>query len=53
LTPQEAFGYALTTSPLSGVFFGAAAAWYRRFLRAMNPNRGRRPASRQGQRRRR
>jgi hypothetical protein len=52
LAPEEALGYALATSPLSGVFFASAAAWYRRFLRLANPNRGRPPA-RQAQRRRR
>ena len=34
-------------SPLTGAFFGAAAAWYRRFLNLANPNRGaRRPPAR-------
>jgi hypothetical protein len=52
MTAEQAFVSALATSPLSGVFFGAAAAWYRRFLRLANPNRARPPA-RQSQRRRR
>jgi hypothetical protein len=52
MTADQALVSALATSPLSGVFFGAAAAWYRRFLRLANPNRGRPPA-RQNQRRRR
>jgi hypothetical protein len=52
MTVDQALGYALATSPLSGVFFGAAAAWYRRFLRLANPNRAR-PTSRQAPRRRR
>jgi hypothetical protein len=51
LAPGDALGYALATSPLSGVFFASAAAWYRRFLRLANPNRGRPPA-RKSQRRR-
>ncbi|HEV8489650.1 MAG TPA: hypothetical protein VGQ58_07685 [Candidatus Limnocylindrales bacterium] len=42
-TPEEladtvAFSFIL--SPLTGAFFGAAAAWYRRFLNLANPNRG-------------
>jgi hypothetical protein len=32
---------AWTVSPISGVFFGAAAGWYKRFLTAANPNRNR------------
>jgi hypothetical protein len=52
MTADQAFVSALATSPLSGVFFGAAAAWYRRFLRLANPGRARPPA-RQSQRRRR
>lgn len=32
-------------SPLSGIFFGGAAGWYRRFLNLANPNRGARPTS--------
>jgi hypothetical protein len=51
--PATALGEALIISPLSGVFFGAATAWYRRWLRAMNPNAGRRPAQKRGQSRRR
>lgn len=40
-------------SPLTGAFFGAAAAWYRRFLNLANPNRGaRRPPARGKPRRR-
>ncbi len=34
---------AWTVSPISGVFFGASAGWYRRFLGAANPNRNRPP----------
>jgi hypothetical protein len=51
-TPQEladtvAFSFIL--SPLTGAFFGAAAAWYRRFLNLANPNRGaRRPPPNRG-----
>jgi hypothetical protein len=52
MTADQALISALATSPLSGVFFGAAAAWYRRFLRLANPNRAR-PQTRQTQRRRR
>lgn len=41
-------------SPLTGAFFGAAAAWYRRFLNLANPNRGaRRPQPTRGKPRRR
>jgi hypothetical protein len=56
-TPQEladtvAFSFIL--SPLTGAFFGAAAAWYRRFLNLANPNRGaRRPPPNRGKPRRR
>ncbi len=40
-------------SPLTGAFFGAAAAWYRRFLNLANPNRGaRRPPPNRGRTRR-
>jgi hypothetical protein len=35
---------ALVLSPIMGAFFAAMAAWYRRFLRLMNPNRSRQPA---------
>jgi hypothetical protein len=52
MTADQVLISALATSPLSGVFFGAAAAWYRRFLRLANPTRARPPA-RQAQRRRR
>jgi hypothetical protein len=34
-------GYALLMSPLTGIFFASAAAWYRRFLQLSNPNRAR------------
>jgi hypothetical protein len=34
---------AWTVSPISGIFFGAAAGWYKRFLTAANPNRMNRP----------
>ena len=56
----EAIG-AFSIAPISGVVFGAAAAWYRRFLYLSSPQRGRpnntprrRSGStgRQGQRRR-
>ena len=41
---------AFILSPILGALFAAAAAWYRRFLRLSNPNRGRRnqPAKRVG-----
>jgi len=40
-------------SPLTGAFFGAAAAWYRRFLNLANPNRGARRQQPKGKPRRR
>lgn len=36
---------AFVISPVSGIFFGGAAGWYRRFLNLANPNRGARPTS--------
>ena len=36
---------ALILSPILGALFASAAAWYRRFLRLSNPNRGRQAAS--------
>jgi hypothetical protein len=42
LTPKEradTITAAFIVSPVTGVFFGAAAAWYRRFLNLANPNR--------------
>jgi len=36
---------ALILSPILGALFAAAAAWYRRFLRLSNPNRGRQAAA--------
>jgi hypothetical protein len=44
-SPQQlgdTVSYALILSPTAGVIFGAAAAWYRRFLAYANPNRGQR-----------
>jgi hypothetical protein len=38
-TPTEVAWAALVISPLSGIFFGAAAAWYRRFLYLASPAR--------------
>jgi hypothetical protein len=35
----QVLNQALTIGVLSGAFFAAAAAWYRRFLRTANPNR--------------
>jgi hypothetical protein len=52
LADTVAFSFIL--SPLTGAFFGAAAAWYRRFLNLANPNRGaRRPPPNRGKPRRR
>jgi hypothetical protein len=40
---------ALVISPIAGIFFAAAAAWYRRFLKLANPNRAAaRPSSNRG-----
>lgn len=51
-TPQEladTVAISFILSPLTGAFFGAAAAWYRRFLNLANPNRGaRRPPPNRG-----
>ena len=38
-TPAEVASVAFLISPLSGIFFGAAAAWYRRFLYLASPAR--------------
>ena len=38
-TPAEVASVAFVISPLSGIFFGAAAAWYRRFLYLASPAR--------------
>jgi hypothetical protein len=40
---QDAIIAAFLLSPVMGMFFAAAAAWYRRFLQLSNPNRGRQP----------
>jgi hypothetical protein len=40
--------YFFMTSPPFGIFFAASAAWYRRFLRLSNPNRGRPQQPRRG-----
>lgn len=40
---------ALVISPVTGVLFGSAAAWYRRFLNLANPNRARAQAQRRRQ----
>jgi hypothetical protein len=37
--------YTFLMSPPFTAFFAAAAAWYKRFLALINPNRGRRPGS--------
>ena len=44
---QDQIVYALLTSAPFGIFFAATAAWYRRFLKLSNPNRGR-PTQRRG-----
>jgi hypothetical protein len=36
---QDQAIFAFTSSPIFGIFFAAAAAWYRRFLRLSSPNR--------------
>ena len=38
---QQILSQALFIGVPSAAFFAAAAAWYRRFLRGANPNRGR------------
>jgi hypothetical protein len=45
---QDQIIYAFLTSPPFGMFFAASAAWYRRFLRLSNPNRGRQQQQRRG-----
>lgn len=55
-TPGELAGTVAVSfilSPLTGAFFGAAAAWYRRFLNLANPNRGARRQQAKGKPRRR
>jgi hypothetical protein len=42
-TTQSAIISAFLISPVMSAVFAAAAAWYRRFLRLSNPNRGRQP----------
>ena len=49
LSPQEAVTMSFVTSISFGAFLGAAAAWYRRFLRYSSPNRGRTQAAKPGQ----
>jgi len=44
--PADVAGFALLASPIAGIFFASAAAWYRRFLQLSNPNRA---AARGGQ----
>lgn len=41
VTAADQLSYFFMTSPPFGIFFAASAAWYRRFLRLSNPNRGR------------
>lgn len=55
-TPEEladTVAISFVLSPLTGAFFGAAAAWYRRFLNLANPNRGARRPPPKGKPRRR
>jgi hypothetical protein len=50
---SENISAAFVISPVSGILFGAAIAWYRRFLNLANPNRGaRRPPPNRGKPRR-
>lgn len=49
LSPQDAAITAFVWSGIFGAFLGAAAAWYRRFLRYSSPNRGRTQSAKQGQ----
>jgi hypothetical protein len=49
VSPQAAVTTAFATSIAFGTFLGAAAAWYRRFLRYSSPNRGKTQASKPGQ----
>ncbi|HKG57949.1 MAG TPA: hypothetical protein VKA85_11935 [Candidatus Limnocylindrales bacterium] len=39
-SPEQVAAYSFLISPVAGIFFASAAAWYRRFLRLANPNRG-------------
>jgi hypothetical protein len=39
-TVSDVIQAAFVVSPISGVFFGGAAGWYKRFLALANPNRG-------------
>jgi hypothetical protein len=45
---QDQIIYAFLTSAPFGMFFASTAAWYRRFLRLSNPNRGRQQPVRRG-----
>jgi hypothetical protein len=42
-TVDQVIQAAFFVSPISGVLFGGAAGWYKRFLAMANPNRGARP----------
>jgi hypothetical protein len=48
VTAADQLSYFFMTSPPFGIFFAASAAWYRRFLRLSNPNRGRPQQQRRG-----
>ena len=50
---RDTVALSFVLSPLTGAFFGAAAAWYRRFLNLANPNRGARRPPPKGKPRRR
>jgi len=49
--PQDIVIAAVSISPVLGALFASLAAWYRRFLMLMNPNRGRPGATGSGGRR--
>jgi hypothetical protein len=44
----ENLNAAFIVSPISGILFGAAVAWYRRFLNLASPARNRRPPPARG-----
>jgi hypothetical protein len=48
VSAMDQITYFFMTSPPFGIFFAASAAWYRRFLRLSNPNRGRPQQQRRG-----
>jgi hypothetical protein len=52
-TVDQAIQAAFVVSPISGLFFGGAAGWYKRFLNMANPNRAAARPARPGDRNRR